>query len=235
MIFFKKLKPLYLKTDIHSHLLPGIDDGVKSLDESIEIIKKFISLGYKKLIITPHVMEDTYNNSTEIILNKFKELQNAVKNLDIELDISAEYYADSEFLKRIETGDLLSINDKYLLFETSYYEKPINLEEIVFKIQTKGLTPVLAHPERYRYIEDLDDYKKLKDLGVLFQCNINSFGGFYGKNVQKKVKYLAKQHMIDFLGSDCHSMKYMDLLEKVIKNKNFIKLIEKNSIKNNSI
>ncbi len=235
MIFFKKLKPLYLKTDIHSHLLPGIDDGVKSLDESIEIIKKFISLGYKKLIITPHVMEDTYNNSTKIILNKFKELQNAVKNLDIELDISAEYYADSEFLKRIETGDLLPINDKYLLFETSYYEKPINLEEIVFKIQTKGLTPVLAHPERYRYIEDLDDYKKLKDLGVLFQCNINSFGGFYGKNVQKKVKYLAKQHMIDFLGSDCHSMKYMDLLEKVIKNKNFIKLIEKNSIKNNSI
>ena len=235
MIFFKKLKPLYLKTDIHSHLLPGIDDGVKSLDESIEIIKKFISLGYKKLIITPHVMEDTYNNSTKIILNKFKELQNAVKNLDIELDISAEYYADSEFLKRIETGDLLPINEKYLLFETSYYEKPINLEEIVFKIQTKGLTPVLAHPERYRYIEDLDDYEKLKDLGVLFQCNINSFGGFYGKNVQKKVKYLAKQHMIDFLGSDCHSMKYMDSLEKVIKNKNFIKLIERNNIKNNSI
>jgi len=232
MIFFKKSKPLDLKVDIHSHLLPGIDDGAKTLDESVSLIKKFISLGYEKLIITPHVMEDAYNNSTQTILEKFRELKSAVSDLDIELEVSAEYYVDEEFLKRLDNDDILPIKDKYVLFETSYYEKPLNLEEVIFKIQAKGYIPVFAHPERYRYIENMDYYHELKNRGVLFQCNINSFGGFYGKTALRKAEYLAKNKMIDFLGSDAHNMKYLESMEKNVSNGKFVKMLSKNQIKN---
>ena len=235
MIFFKKSKPLNLKVDIHSHLLPGIDDGVKSLEESIELIKKFISLGYEKLIITPHVMEDTFNNSTSTILQKFQELKEATKELNIQLEVSAEYYMDDELLRRLELNDILPIKDKYLLFETSYYEKPMNFEEVIFKIQAKGYIPVFAHPERYRYIENMNFYHELKEKGVLFQCNINSFGKFYGKTALKKAQYLAKNKMIDFLGSDAHNMKYLDNLKKVMSDKRFLKLISSNDFLNNSL
>ncbi len=234
MIFFKKAKPLKLKVDIHSHLLPGIDDGSKEMSESLEIIEKFLELGYEKLIITPHVMEDSYNNSTDIILEKYEKLKKAVNEsgMNIKLEVSAEYYVDEEFLKRLENNDLLPIAGKYILFETSYYEKPLNLEFVIFQIQSKGYIPILAHPERYRYIEDMKYYDLLKEKGVLFQCNINSFGGFYGKTSLKKAKYLAKNNMIDFLGSDCHSMKYIEALEKVLRDKSFTKAVEKNKIKN---
>jgi len=220
--------------DIHSHLLPGIDDGVKTLDESVEIIKKFKSLGYEKLIITPHVMSDGYNNSTELILNKFEKLKNVIDF--ITLDVSAEYNLDEEFIKRVENKDLILVNNKYVLFETSYYTKPSVFEESIFKLQTLGITPIFAHPERYRYLQnDLDKYKKIKDLGVLFQCNINSFGGYYGKIAKKTVNYLAKRGLIDFLGSDVHSIKHLNFLENVIKSGELNTVFKKNKIKNNKL
>ena len=236
MIFFKKIKKIGLKTDIHSHLLPGIDDGVKTIDESLSLIKEYINLGYKKLIITPHVMFDTYNNSTDLILEKLNYLKNeCVKNdLNIELEVSAEYNFDEEFLKRIEIDDLLPINHKYILFELSFYQKPLNYENIIFKLKSKGYVPILAHPERYRYF-DMNDFKKLKELEVLFQCNIISSIGFYGKTPQKKFKELAKNKMIDFLGSDVHSVKYIEALKTSLNTNSFHKLISNNEIKNNSL
>jgi len=218
--------------DIHSHLLSGIDDGVKTLDESVEIIKKFKSLGYEKLIITPHVMSDGYNNSTELILNKFEKLKSVIDF--ITLDVSAEYNLDEEFIKRVENKDLILINNKYVLFETSYYTKPSVFEESIFKLQTLGITPIFAHPERYRYLQNnLDEYKKIKNLGVLFQCNINSFGGYYGKIAKKAVNFLAKKGLIDFIGSDAHSIKHLNFLENVIKSNELNLVFKKNKIKNN--
>jgi tyrosine-protein phosphatase YwqE len=233
--FFKKdFKKPHIEVDIHSHLLPGIDDGVKSFEESKELIQDFISLGYKKLIITPHVMSDVYNNSTEIILSKCNELKKYLEmyRIDIKIECSAEYNFDEEFINRIENNDLLPIEKKYILFETSYYEKPINFENIIFKIQAKGYIPILAHPERYRYFQDLEEYNKLKEKGVLFQCNINSFGGFYGKSAKKKFDYLANNNMIDFLGSDAHSKKYLESLKDVLNSKSFSKIFSKLSLKN---
>jgi len=231
-MFFKSFKPLNLGVDIHSHLLPGIDDGAKTLEESIKMIKYFISLGYKKLIITPHVMEDTFNNSTEIIKEKFEELKQAAQFLNIDLDVSAEYYVDEELLRRLDNDDILPIKEKYVLFESSYYEKPLYLDEVIFKIQAKGYVPVFAHPERYRYIKNMGFLYDLKDKGVLFQCNINSFGGFYGKTALKKAEYLAKNGMIDFLGSDCHNINYLEYMQTVLNSRKFKKLISKNEIKN---
>ncbi|WP_457564676.1 tyrosine-protein phosphatase [Caminibacter sp.] len=235
-LFNQKNHSLNLTTDIHSHLLPSIDDGVKSLDESIEIIEKFITLGYKKLIITPHVMFDYYNNPTALILEKKNELENELlkRGLDIKIEVAAEYMLDEEFVKRLEGGDILSFGENYLLFETGYYQKPYNFEDIIFKIESKGFKPVLAHPERYRYMNE-EDYRELKKSGVYFQCNINSFGGFYGKNVEKKVKFLAGEGMVDFLGSDCHSEKYINFMKEVLKSQNFHNLFVKCDIKNNSL
>ncbi len=232
--FFTKKIKFNLTTDIHSHLLPGIDDGSKSLDESIKMIKKFKSLGYENLIITPHVMSDGYNNETELIKNKYEQLKN---NIDfMNLYVSAEYNMDEEFVKRIENNDLLVINNKYILFETPYYTKPTVFEDLIFKINSLGFIPIFAHPERYRYLQDdFEKYKKIKELGVLFQCNINSFGGYYGKIAKKAVNYLAKNGMIDFLGSDAHSMKHLDFLENVI-NSSVLNIVFKNSIiKNNEL
>ncbi|EDM22985.1 tyrosine-protein phosphatase [Caminibacter mediatlanticus] len=233
MIFFKKIKKIELKTDIHSHLLPGIDDGVKTIDESLSLIKEYINLGYKKLIITPHVMYDSYNNSTDLILEKINYLKNECfkNNLNIELEVSAEYNFDEEFVERIEKNDLLPINKKYILFEFSFYQKPVNYENIIFKLKSKGYIPILAHPERYRYF-DLEDFKSLKELEVMFQCNIISSIGFYGKTPQKKFKELAKNKMIDFLGSDVHSFKYMEALKISFNSSSFNRLVSNLHIKN---
>jgi len=233
-VFFKRKFKNPLKVDIHSHLLPGIDDGSKSIEESLEIIEKFKKLGYKKLITTPHVMYDNYNNSSELIKNKLLELKNLLQ--DIELKASAEYYMDEEFKKRLEKKDLLPIRDKYILFETSYYMRPNNFEDFIFMIKSLGFIPVFAHPERYRYLQgDIRKYEEIKELGVLFQCNINSIGGHYGKAAQKTIEKLSKYKMIDFLGSDTHSINHLNFLEEIVTSKTFYKIYSNNNILNNSL
>jgi len=232
--FFIKKYKFNIKTDIHSHLLPGIDDGSKNLDESMDIINKFKNLGYENLIITPHVMSEGYNNSTDLILQKYNELK---KNIDfMNLYVSAEYNMDEEFAKRVKNNDLIPIKYKYILFETSYYTKPTIFEDLIFQIQSLGLTPIFAHPERYRYLQhDFDKYKNIKKLGVMFQCNINSFGGYYGKMAKKAVKFLAKEGMIDFLGSDAHSIKHLKFLKNVINSNELNIVFKNNKIKNDEL
>ena len=231
--FIKKFK-FNIKTDIHSHLLPGIDDGSKNLDESRELINKFKNLGYENLIITPHVMSEGYNNSTDLILQKYNALKKNIYFMN--LYVSAEYNMDEEFVRRVKNKDLIPIKNKYILFETSYYTKPAIFEELIFEIHSLGLTPVFAHPERYRYLhDDFNKYKNIKESGVMFQCNINSFGGYYGKIAKKAVKFLAKEGMIDFLGSDAHSMKHLEFLENVINSNELNIVFKNNEIKNDEL
>ena len=231
------LKRNYLECDIHSHLIPCIDDGTKSIDESVEIIKRLRKLGYRKIITTPHVMVDFYKNSTADIINGMEKLKVAIKKekIDIEIEAAAEYYLDEGFLNRLENKDILSFASSYLLFETSYISKPNNLEEIIFQIQSDGFIPVMAHPERYKYIQgNLKIYKYLKDIGILFQCNINSFAGYYGEMAQKNIKILSKNGLIDFFGSDIHKIKHLEVLEQVILTKEFKDTFNKNNILNNT-
>lgn len=219
-----------LLTDLHSHLLPGLDDGVKSLEESGQLIKQFIELGYSKLITTPHIMSDFYRNEPEQIMEKLDLLRQYLKREDIAITINAaaEYYLDESLIAKINQNEtLLTLGSKYLLFETNFLTEPYQLKEFIFTATTQGYKPVLAHPERYQYL--VTDFEKVEDLrnrGVLFQINIPSILGVYSKPIQKLAIRLIEKGWVDFLGSDCHNQNQMDALKETFKNKYFKMALE---------
>lgn len=225
MLFFKKkdipLKDLFPEgfVDIHSHLLPGIDDGAKDLDNSISLISKMYSYGIKNFITTPHVLGDLYPNSSEVIKNKLKEVQDELLKQDlndVNINTAAEYMMDERFVERLKNDDILTLKDNYILVEMSYFNAPYNLYDILFEIQLKGYKPVLAHPERYAfYHNDFQNFYKLKKAGCVFQLNLLSLTEQYGKGVQKTAQKLIKENMYDFVGTDTHHNNHLKLLSKI--------------------
>ena len=227
-----------LQADMHSHLIPGIDDGAQTLEDSLELIKELHQLGYKKLITTPHIMSDRYKNTPEIILDGLKKVREAVKNegIPIELHAAAEYYLDFDFEAKIERGELLTFGDNYVLFEVSFINPPQNLDQIVFKLQTSGYKPVLAHVERYPYwYNDEQVYQKFKDAGVLLQLNIASLTGYYSPQTKKVAERLIYNNMIDLLGTDCHNMHYIKLLKSCLTKKHLHKALASGRLLNNRL
>jgi tyrosine-protein phosphatase YwqE len=208
---------------MHSHLLPGIDDGVKTAQETVYILKVLQSFGYQKIITTPHVMNEYYPNTKEGILMKLEETKEFIKrhNIDIELEAAAEYYLDESFLDRLAKNEkLLTFGDNHILFETSFLNKPVFLEEAVFNMNTQGYRPIFAHPERYSYLQNNQKLlDKLKSMNLLFQMNLLSLTGFYSADVKNFAKHLLKTNMIDFLGTDCHSALQVDEIAKKVFNK----------------
>jgi tyrosine-protein phosphatase YwqE len=225
-----------LNIDLHSHLIPNLDDGAKDMDESLKLLKALEEAGYYKLITTPHIMMDSYRNTRHTIMQGLAELQIMAKQagLRLEIEAAAEYYLDDGFISHIEQGKLLTLANKYVLFETSYMAKPLDFESMIAKLLSTGYIPLLAHPERYRYIEDLVlEYTALKKLGIFFQVNINSFGGHYGKDAQDKALFLSQNGMIDFLGSDVHHLKQVKTLVAIKKTQVYKDIFKKNLILNN--
>lgn len=222
------------QVDIHSHLLPKIDDGVQSLNESIMLIKKFKLLGYTKLITTPHIISDFYPNNREIIAEKLYSLEKALQleDIDISIEAGAEYYVDMEFLNLIEEDNLISFMGRYVLFETSYASKPMILEQAIFEMVDKGYIPVMAHPERYLYLHhDMNLYKKLKAQGVLFQINAKSLFDKSTANYKIALK-LIKMGLVDFIGSDAHRMRDVNKLEHFLNSRECKQMMKFNMIKN---
>ena len=224
MFFSKKRIPLTdfftnSFVDIHSHLLPGIDDGAKDIDTSIALILKMASYGIKNFITTPHVLGNVYPNSTAVIKEKLVVVQKELKKREIKgisIQAAAEYMLDEEFSALLEQKDILVLKDNYILVEMSYFSAPINLYEVLFKIQLKGYKPVLAHPERYNfYHSDFKSYYKLKQAGCLFQLNLLSLTDQYGKGVQKISEKLLKENLYDFVGTDTHHQNHLALLPKI--------------------
>ncbi|MDY8136270.1 tyrosine-protein phosphatase [Aquimarina sp. 2201CG5-10] len=222
--------------DIHSHLIPGIDDGVKTIYQSTYIIERFKELGFKKIITTPHVMQEVWPNSSEIIRKKHLEMQSVLKTLnvtDIDFSVSAEYMMDDLFYTLLKNKDIIPLYDNYILVEMSTFNPPINLKEILFEIKLTGYTPILAHPERYSfYHNDLKKYEELKEAGILFQLNLLSLSGFYGEKVQDISMYLLSKGAIDFCGTDVHNYSQLELLEKGFfpkYAKKIIPIMERNS------
>ena len=217
-------------TDIHSHFIPGIDDGCKTMDESVSLIRSMIEMGFRKLITTPHIMSDHFQNSTENILPGLENLRKrlAQEYLHIELEAAAEYYLDDGFLKLLKQGNLLTFGtEKYLLVEVSYINYPENIHQFVFDILAKGYTPVLAHPERYPYwAMKFEEFARLKAMGFLFQLNTTSLSGYYGPDVKKTAEKLAAQNMIDFIGSDTHHDKHIIALRRSLKSKHLDALMK---------
>ena len=220
--------------DIHSHLIPAIDDGVKTLDASVDIIRQIQELGFKKIITTPHIMSHRFPNTKEIILKGHHRLQKELKKqeIDIELEVAAEYYYDEHFLDLIRKNEIISFGEKYVLFELSYTVKPFVLEQSVAKLIALGYKPVLAHPERYNYYSSEKHYRSLKEMGLAFQINAISTQGFYGPRVKKAVEKIIDLGLVDFIGSDIHSQKYFESFARALQSKSYTKLFKKNSIKN---
>jgi protein-tyrosine phosphatase len=220
--FFRKRKgPLIkdlsaLSVDMHSHLIPGIDDGAKDMESSIRLIQGLLSLGYKKIITTPHVNADIFPNTPEIIragqaavLAELQRLQ-----LDIEFHAAAEYLMDDQFTRMLSEGQpFLTLKDNMLLVELSFAVPAINLKDLLFELQLKGYQPVLAHPERYLYFgANKGWYDQLRDAGCLFQLNLLSFRGHYGPESQQLAEWLIKKKYVDLLGSDMHHDRHLELL-----------------------
>jgi len=223
-----------LHTDMHSHLVPGVDDGAKSLEESIFLIENLIELGYKKLITTPHIYPEFYPNKPEDLRIAFNSLVDQVqkKGLAIELELAAEYYLDSVFEENLEKEELLNLVNKWVLIETSMLSPLMDFSRFVFKIKLKGFQPILAHPERYRYIRDINVLAKMKENGCLLQINILSLIGSYGNTAKNMAWALLEKGMVDFLGTDLHREKSLESLRSFPSDKKFLALLAQNPIKN---
>ena len=225
-------------TDMHSHLIPGIDDGVDSVNQSLALIREMYEMGYRKLITTPHIQGEVYKNTPEIILSGLDEMKQAVKreNINIQLEAAAEYLLDDMFNEKLLSKNLLTFGDKFILVELSYFSPHPNLLNFIFDLQIEGYKVILAHPERYSYwFNNFKKYEELKDRGVFFQLNIISLGGYYDVFPQKTAEKLIDAEMIDFLGTDMHNSNYMNGLQIARIEKYLDKVLSTGKILNNKL
>jgi protein-tyrosine phosphatase len=225
-----------LKSDMHSHLLPGIDDGSPDMQTSLQLIRGMTELGFTKLITTPHIMWDMYKNTREIILNKLEELQAAVKaeGLAVEINAAAEYFLDDYVAGLLRKNEpLLTVSGRMVLVEFSLAQPSMSLKDILFEMQMQGYQPIIAHPERYIYLErNREFYEELKDIGCLFQLNLLSVTNHYGKSVQGLAQYLIKKEYYDLVGTDLHHFRHIDALSNVAISPALEKLMESGKIIN---
>lgn len=230
----RSVRPLMV--DVHSHLIPEVDDGVSTIEESLDILRSMSNMGYQKAITTPHVMNDFYPNTAEDIRRRAKQLQNEVDaaGIDMEINVAAEYYMDEHFMQMLEDKEeLLTFGDKYLLFETSFLNEPAYLREGIFQIISSGMKPVLAHPERYVFIQNRPEI--LEDLlarGLLLQVNTISLCGYYSKGAKKLAELLIDEKTVSFLGSDCHNKKQLEAIEETVDQRYFEKALQLNLLNN---
>ena len=217
--------------DIHSHILPGIDDGAKDIKESLILLSEMKKIGFSKIIGTPHTYQGLYNNTNETIKRSFDLLKNEIKN-HIDIHYASEYMIDDSILKRIEEKSLLTIKNNYVLTEMSFISAPNNLHEILFQMQLNDYVPIIAHPERYLFMDN-NKFHKLKKIGCKFQLNLLSVTGYYGKEVMKKSDWLLENDYIDFVGSDIHSLRHVNFLKNKVKIRRIdflVKAIESNML-----
>jgi tyrosine-protein phosphatase YwqE len=231
----------FIGVDMHSHLLPGIDDGLQEIEDTISYIQQLQSLGYKKLICTPHILSDLYPNSRDTILPVLDSVREALAkaNIDMPIDAAAEYMIDHSFAELISStkkAELLTINGQFILIEMSYLAASPNFEQVVFDLRMLGLTPILAHPERYSYYHhDFEMYERFADLGCKLQINLLSLSGAYGPSVKKTAELLFKKQMVDFLGTDIHHSKHLELLHKLAAKKEFYEMVQRASLMNKQL
>lgn len=209
-------------TDWHCHILPGVDDGVQTMDDSITILTQYEEAGIKEVWLTPHIMEDI-PNKTAFLHQRYAELKEAYTG-PIKLNLAAENMIDNLFMERLEANDLLPIGNgnNTILVETSYFNSPLRFYDKLEAIKSKGYFPLLAHPERYIYIDRFSTYKRLKEMGVRFQLNLMSFSGHYGQTVKEKAIKLLTSGMADRLGSDLHRQEHLAIIREMRLNQKIL-------------
>ena len=228
----KKMEPITdWPVDMHSHLVPGVDDGCKTADESLSVLRFMRETGVKKWITTPHIFYEYYRNDSSTIEAGYQVLKNHLAEIkeDFEISFAAEYYFDEHLVKMISEKPLLTFGNQYLLVETNMLAEPHGLNEFIFQAGLKGYIVILAHPERYSYL--LGNFKRLeelKDRGVLLQVNMLSYSGFYSIPAMKMAREMADLGLIDFLGSDCHNIHQASLIRDLSSDKYFRKALSSN-------
>ena len=242
--FFKRkdktLDPITFESlgcDMHSHMIAGIDDGSPDLKTSVELVQKMKSLGFKKVITTPHVMHDFYRNTPDIILGGLKDLQGELKkqSIDIEVSAAAEYYIDYDFESKVDKGDkFLTMGDNQILIETSFISAPPNFSDTIFKLQLAGYKIILAHPERYGFM-NFEDLQTYKTRSLSLQINLLSLLGYYGKPAKQMAEKLIDNNMVDYVGTDCHNLHQASLYTKCFTNSYWHNLVESGTLKNHTL
>ncbi len=225
-------KRLFYNTEVHCHILPGIDDGSPDVATSVSLVKQMKAWGIERIVTTSHVTESTFENTPATITEAYNRLKEALDSEGIEMPIhtSAEYRMDENFLTQLGNAALLPFPENYLLIENSFYQPYWEIKELIFDLQLKGYTPILAHPERYMYYHKTPNiYNELHDQGCLFQVNLLSLSGYYSGVVKNMAWKLLEQGMVDFIGSDLHHMSHVSNINDYIGSKEYRKLAEKAS------
>jgi len=222
-----------IAVDMHSHVLPGIDDGAQDVNQSIELITRMMALGIKKIIATPHVMADYYRNTPETIGAALTILKTELKKqqIDIEIEAAAEHYFDETFEARVNEHRLLTMGDNYALFEISFISLPMNVIGVIQRMKELGYKPILAHPERYSYL-DIEQLKNLRDWGCDLQLNTISLTGYYGKDAKKMAEAMVDNEMVDFISSDMHHLRHASAFRKALETPYVQRLLQDYPLKN---
>lgn len=235
----KKIVPEFnfsnIGTDMHSHIIPGIDDGAQTINDSIALAKKFKALGFNKLIATPHIMADYFRNTPDSIHRALDVLRKGLQEiqLDLEVDAAAEYYLDETLERKVKQKEILSFGSNYLLFELSYINAPQNLYDIIKLMQDSGYKPVLAHPERYPYYYgSFESYHQIRETGCLLQMNSIALTGYYGSGAKKVAEEMVENHLVDFIGSDMHHLKHAAALEDSLSTPLMQRLLSQHQLNN---
>lgn len=238
--FFRSKKSSYkdfsaIEVDMHSHLIPGVDDGAKDLEDSLQLIIGLQELGFTKLHTTPHTIQEIHPNTCDTLKEGFELLKDKLPE-GISLHLSSEYYLDQQFQDQLQSGTVLPLPGNRLLIEFSQITRPFDLEDSIFQLGLKGYTIVLAHPERYLFFHrDFKYYNRLKDMGVEFQVNAMSLTTHYGRIIKEIADKLVVNNMIDFIGTDIHHVRHLPILKQVPLTKSFASLVNSGSLKNTEL
>jgi len=226
----------FIGADMHSHLLPGLDDGSKSMEDTIHFIKELNSLGYEKFICTPHILSAVHPNTPQTILPRLAEVKEALKeqNIKVKIEAAAEYMVDYEFEQLLKTGEqLLTFGKNFILIEMSYLAPSPNIGQVIFDLRLRGLQPIIAHPERYNYYHfQFNQYKQLKEKCCRLQVNLLSLAGYYGKPIKKVAEKLIAEGMIDLIGTDLHHQNHLNATKQLATDAAFYKIIKDIPLKN---
>lgn len=220
-------KPLFpYTTEVHCHILPGIDDGSPDVEHSLPLLRQMREWGIEKVVATPHVTEATFENTPQTVSDACERLRQApgFDTIGIQLCYSAEYRMDDNFLGILQRNEIMLMPGNHILIENSFLQPFWNIKELIFELQLKGFSPILAHPERYAYYyEDRKAYQELHDQGCEFQVNLLSLAGYYNRPSREAAEWLISKQMVDYLGSDLHHSKHLLYLEKYLSSRDFVK------------
>ncbi|UKT64174.1 tyrosine-protein phosphatase [Pedobacter mucosus] len=222
-------------TDMHSHIIPGIDDGAQTLTDSLLLAEKFDALGFKKLIATPHIMADYFRNTPDTINRGLDILRCGLQEigLDLEVNAAAEYYLDETLESKVRQKEVLTFGDNYLLFELSFLNAPQNLIDFIKMMQDAGFQPILAHPERYPYYYgSIENLLQIRETGCFLQMNSIALTGYYGSGAKKAAVEMVENNIVDFIGSDMHHLKHAAALRESLTTPLMQQLLSQNQLNN---